>query len=423
MSERLYYDDAYRFAFEARILASRQGPKGWETVVDRTCFYPGGGGQPADRGTLAGRAVIALEERGDDIVHVLDGEPLGAGAGVDAAAEAGSEVAAGVGSEVHGEIDAARRLDFMAQHTGEHLLSQCLLAAGSLATVSVHFGEETSTIELEAGTVSEDVLTEAERRANAIARENRRVRTRELSREEALKLALRRQPPEGDRLRIVEIEGFDWAACGGVHVASTGAIVPVKITGVERIRGRVRIHAVAGDRAMAQFGRALSLSQALGRLLTCGGDAVLKRVGDLMESERDLARELRQLRSAQAGREAAGAVASALRLPAGPDGSERRFVSRVFDGFGEEPVKAFVDAVLAGPGRVVAVADRSADGFRWTVGHSLGAGNVDLAALLKPVLASLGLRGGGRPALVRGAGTDPKAAEQFVEAVARALGG
>ncbi|MCX7030061.1 MAG: alanyl-tRNA editing protein [Spirochaetes bacterium] len=401
MTERLYYDDAYRFAFDARVLSSRQGPKGWETVIDRTCFYPGGGGQPADRGTLAGRTVLSIEERGDDIVHVLDGEP--------------------VGVEVHGELDAARRLDFMAQHTGEHLLSQCLLAAGNLATVSVHFSDDTTTIEVAAEAPPDSVLADAERRANAIVRENRKVRTRELDREEALKLPLRRRPPEGERLRIVEIEGCDWAACGGVHVASTGAIVLVKIAGVERIRGRSRIHALMGERAFADYGRKLALSQALCRLLTCGEHDILKRVGDLAESERGLVRELRQVRAAQAGQAAAEAVAEGRPFAAGPDGGARRFVSRVFDGFGEEPVKAFVDAVLSEPGRVVVAVDRSTNSMRWTVAHSLGAGDADLAALVKPVIAALGLRGGGRQGLVQGAGSDPAAAKPFVEAVARAF--
>jgi alanyl-tRNA synthetase len=401
MTERLYYDDAYRFAFDARVLSSRQGPKGCETVLDRTCFYPGGGGQPADRGTLAGRTVLSIEERGDDIVHVLDGEPSGV--------------------EVHGEIDAARRLDFMAQHTGEHLLSQCLLAAGNLATVSVHFGDETTTIEVTAEEVPETVLAEAERRANAIARENRKVSTREVDREEALRLPLRRKPPEGERLRIVEIDGCDMAACGGVHVASTGSIAPVKITGVERIRGRARIHFLMGERAVTDYGRTLALSQALSRLLTCGEGDIVKRVGDLAESERGLSRELRRLRVAEAGQAAAEAVAKGRPLPAGPAGGPRRLMSRVFDGFGEEPLKAFVDAVLAEPGRVVVAVDRSADGFRWTIAHSLGAGGVDLATLVKPVIAALGLRGGGRQALVQGAGTDPARAEPFVEAVARAF--
>jgi alanyl-tRNA synthetase len=401
MTERLYYDDSYRFAFDARVISTRQGPKGWETTIDRTCFYPGGGGQPEDRGTLAGRALLSIEERGDDIVHVLDGEP--------------------VGVEVHGEIDAARRLDYMAQHTGEHLLSQCLLAAGNLATVSVHFGGETTTIELAADAAPEAVLADAERRANAVARENRKVSTRELDRAEALKLPLRRAPPEGGRLRIVEIEGFDMAACGGVHVASTGSIAPLKITGVERIRGRVRIHAMMGERAIADYGRKLALSQALCRILTCGEGDIPRRVGELAENERGLSRELRQLRAAQAVQAAAEAVAAGRALPAGSDGGPRLLVSRLFESFGDAPVKAFVDAVVSAPGRVVAAVDRSADGFRWTVAHSLKAGGMDLAALVKPVLAALGLRGGGRPALVQGAGPDPAKAEAFLEAVARVL--
>lgn len=400
MTELLYYDDAYQFSFDARVLGGRRGPKGWEIVLDRTAFYPGGGGQPADRGTLGGRTVVALEERGDEVVHVLDGEPPGV--------------------DVHGEVDATRRLDFMAQHTGEHLLSQSLLAAGNLATVSVHFGDETTTIEVAAEAVADAVLADAERRANAIVRENRTVRTRELDRGEALRLPLRRQPPEGERLRIVEIEGCDWAACGGVHVASTGAIVLVKIAGVERIRGRVRIHALMGERALADYGAKLALVQALGRLLTCGERDILSRVGDLAKSERALARELRQVRVSQAGQAAVEAVAAGRALPPGPDGAARRFVSRVFDGLGDEPMKAFVDAALATPGAVVVAADRSPAGFRWIVAHSLGAG-LDLAAVVKPVIAALGLRGGGRSGFVQGAGPDPSGALPFVEAVERAL--
>jgi alanyl-tRNA synthetase len=400
MTELLYYADAYRFSFDARVLSCRHGPKGWETVIDRTAFYPGGGGQPADRGTLGGRTVVAMEERGDEVVHVLDGEPSA--------------------TDVHGEVDAARRLDFMAQHTGEHLLSQCLLAAGNLATVSVHFGDETTTIEVATEAVAEAVLVDAERRANAIVRENRAVRTREMDREEALSLPLRRRPPEGERLRIVEIEGCDWAACGGVHVASTGAIALVKIAGVERIRGRVRIHALMGERALADYSAKLALAQALGRLLTCGERDILLRVGDLLESERALSRELRQVRVSQAGPAAAEAVAAGRALPPGPDGAARTFVSRLFDGFGDEAMKAFVDAALASPGRVVAAVDRSPDGLRWIVAHSLGAG-LDLAAVVKPVIAALGLRGGGRGGLMQGAGADPSGALAFIEAVQRAL--
>jgi alanyl-tRNA synthetase len=146
----------------------------------------------------------------------------------------------------------------------------------------------------------------------------------------------------------------------------------------------------------------------------------VKRVGDLVERERALVHELRQVRVSQAGQAAAEAVAAGRALPPGPDGAARTFVSRIFDGFGDEALKAFVDAALASPGRVVTAVDRSAAGFRWTVAHSLGA-DLDLAAVVKPVIAAHGLRGGGRSTLVQGAGADPSGALSFVEAVERAL--
>lgn len=401
MTHLLYHDDAYLLSFDATVLSCRQGPGGWQTVLDRTAFYPGGGGQPADRGTLGSRVVIALEERGHEVVHLLDGP---------------------VAATVRGEVDAARRLDFMAQHTGQHLLSACLLEAGGLATVSVHFGDETTTIEVAAATAPDAVLAEAERRANAIVRENRAVTCRELDRGEALRLPLRRRPPGGERLRVVEIAGCDTAACGGVHVASTGAIALVKIAAVERIRGRLRIHARMGDRAVADYGAKLALVSTLSATLTCGEKDIAKRVGDLVGRERSLVRELRQARVAQAAAAAAGAVAAGRALPAGPDGAARLLVVGSFEGFGEEAVKAFADAVLAAPGRVAVAVDRSAEGFRWLVAHSLGA-VLDLAAVVKPVIAALGLRGGGRSGMMQGAGTDPAGADAFVEALERALRG
>jgi alanyl-tRNA synthetase len=176
-----------------------------------------------------------------------------------------------------------------------------------------------------------------------------------------------------------------------------------------------------GGRALADYGRKLALAQDLGRLMTCGEGDILKRVAGLVESERGLGRELRQLRVAQAARAASEASAAGRGIPVGPADVPALLVSRVFDGFGEEPVKAFVDAVVAEPGRIVVAVDRSQDGFRWTVAHSLATGGVDLAVLVKPVIAALGLRGGGRAALVRGAGPDPAGAERFLEAVAKAL--
>ena len=228
VTEKLYYADPDALEFEAAIVRAAALADGrCEVVLDRTAFYPGGGGQPADRGVLGGVRVLEVrEEENGDIVHVLQ-RPLPAG-------------------RAAGAVDAARRRDFMAQHTGQHIFSQALVRAGRLDTVSVHFGDDETTIELKADSVEEPVLRAAEEIANAVIQENRRVILHEIDRAEVSKLPLRRTPPDEGRLRIVEVESFDWAACGGVHVRSAGSVFMVKAVSQERIRGRVRLHVHEG---------------------------------------------------------------------------------------------------------------------------------------------------------------------------------
>jgi alanyl-tRNA synthetase len=217
VSEKLYYRDPYLFEFDAvvaRCEPSEGGPDGlFDVLLDRTCFYPGGGGQPSDRGTLGGAKVVDVAYRGEEIAHVVD-------------------AALPPGGAVRGAVDAGRRLDFMAQHTGQHILSQALLAVGGLETVSVHFGDEITTIELKAAAVEERTLRIAEERANAVVKENRPVIVHEVDAADVSRFPLRRTPPDVGKLRVVEVSGFDWAACGGVHVAAAGEVLLVKILSV-----------------------------------------------------------------------------------------------------------------------------------------------------------------------------------------------
>ena len=203
MTERLYYAQPGQLEFKAEVIRAEGLLDGrFQVVLDRTCFYPGGGGQPCDQGTLNGARIVDVREENGDIVHVVS-------------------TAIGPGG-VSGAIDAARRRDFMVQHTGQHIFSQALVRAGDLETVSVHFGDEDTTIELKADSVDDGVLRAAEDIANGIIRENRPVILHEIDRAEASHFPLRRTPPDEGRLRIVEVKEYDWAACGGVHVASSG---------------------------------------------------------------------------------------------------------------------------------------------------------------------------------------------------------
>lgn len=395
VTEKLFYQDPSLLEFDAAIL--KNDPRGalHEVVLDRTCFFPGSGGQPADRGTLNGARVIELEDRDGEIVHV-----------VDAALPAGP---------VHGAVDAARRRDFMAQHTGEHILAQALLRAGKLPTISVHFGEETTTIELEAPAASEDVLRKAEELANGIIRENRPIRIHDVDPSEASRFTLRRKPPEVGRLRIVEIEGWDAVGCSGVHVPSTGAVFMIKIVGQEKMRGHARIHAVIGERCIADYGRKMAMTQALSRVLTCGEESIVARVEELVKDARERDREMKKIRAEQ------GVASARAAVDAGKKTARALIIRGISDGAGPEYLKAFADEAVSAPGRAAVAIDRTASGFQWIVAHSLGAG-LDLPSLLKPLLAQAGAKGGGKPAWMQGMGAGAEAAGAFADLVEQAIG-
>jgi len=390
VTEKLYYNDPGMLAFDASVLDMCEADGHYEIELDRTCFYPGGGGQPSDRGTLGGQQVIDVLTREDRIIHVV-------------------EHAVGPGT-VHGQVDGMRRRDFMAQHTGQHIVSQALLRVGNLETVSVHFGYEDTTIELKAGSVDEKVLRAAEDLANGIIKENRRVVLHEIDRGEAHRFPLRRTPPDAGRLRIVEVQDFEWAACGGVHVSSTGEIFLVKVTSQERIRGRVRLHLMIGTRAFDDYGRKISILQDLSRDLTCGEEFLRARVQEVISREKDSVRELRRLQLGQAIADADDSVSAGRGLGGAV------CVRRVFTSTGSEYLKAFVERVIATPGRICIAIDRSAESFQWMVAHSLGKG-LELGDLVPALYPIADAKGGGRGDRMQGIGSVIEAVAQFADAI------
>jgi alanyl-tRNA synthetase len=394
MTGRLYYRDPSLFEFDANVVRAAPEGKGFAVVLDRTCFYPGGGGQPADKGSIGGVPVTGMREEGEDIVHLLSALPP-----------------KGV---VHGKVDAAWRLDFMAQHTGQHILSHSLLDAAGCQTVSVHFGEETVTVEIEARELDDAKIRDVEDMANRIVKENRRVLIHETDAEGASRFPLRRKPPNEPWLRIVEVEGFDWAACSGVHVATTGEIFLIKILSIEKIRGRLRVHAAIGKRAMDDYRRKNTLAQGLGKLFTCGDAEILRKAEELAARVKEQAGELRKLRAEKAK------AAAAEALKEGRRAGDRLFVSRAFDGIGPEGLKAFLEDAASVQGVFAASVDRTQEGFQWAVTHSLGNG-VDLTAFMAPILSGFEARGGGKPDRMQGSAANPARAEEFLQRIEEEL--
>lgn len=203
-------------------------------VLHNTAFYPTGGGQPHDTGTINGIEIINVEEIDGEIRHyVAEGENV-----------------EGLSGKVEGVLNWARRFDHMQQHAGQHILTAAFVELFDLPTVSFHLGSDTVTIDLQTSAVTDDQLAAAEKRANEIILENREILTKWVTMEEANSYPLRKAlKVEGD-IRLVIIPDYDYNGCGGTHPTSTGQVQAIKILATEKMKQNIRVHFVCGKRVL-----------------------------------------------------------------------------------------------------------------------------------------------------------------------------
>ncbi len=361
MTLRLYYSDSYLRSFSARVIA-REGA-GRRVYLDQTAFYPTSGGQPNDRGTLGEVVVLDVIDEGERIAHLLD-RPL-------------------EGSEVIGNLDWNRRFDHMQQHTGQHLLSAIFHDTFGWSTLSVHFGDESSTIDLDTGSATMEQLIDIERRANAVITDNRPVLvTSELASEVK---GLRKASEREGMLRVVTIEGLDRSACGGTHVRSTGEIGALLLGRSERVKQRVRIEFLCGARAIRRARSDADALAAVAKQFSAAPPEAPALVEKLM-AEHKAERTARQKLTAELARAEAETLYSSATPEA--DGVRRILATRP----DLESVRALAQ-VLSERDRVMFVGVASSANTV-LVAASADSG-LDAGALLKPVLAARGGRGGG----------------------------
>ncbi len=231
-SERLYHDDPYTTSFRARIAASGEHAGRPAVELEATCFYPEGGGQLGDRGTLGGARVVDVQvtEEGR-IWHVLDGADAPSG-------------------EVDAELDWARRFDHMQQHTGQHVLSAAFERLVDAPTLSSTLGEERSVIEVALAGADWQLVGRVEEAANRVVWEDRPVALHWVEPEDVGRFQLRKAPAVAGRIRVVEIPDWDASACGGTHVRRSGEVGSIKVIRWEKVRGNVRFEFLCGARAL-----------------------------------------------------------------------------------------------------------------------------------------------------------------------------
>lgn len=388
----LYYLDPTLRSFEARVaVVEKDG-----VVLDRTAFFPGGGGQEADSGTVEGRRVVRAEQRGDRIVHVFE--------------RPGEAAHFRAGQAVRGELDWERRSDLMRGHSGEHLLVGRLLEVEpKLELVKVHLAPGKKSIFLR-GALTWDVVREAVHRANRRIAERHDVRPRFVSEEEAKRLGSLRikwERLEGiDAVRIVSMGNFDHSACSGVHVANLAdlhMVVATKLTsagqGVTELEFAVGPHAVGAATTLAMT--AAEAAQTLGAPV----ENVVPTVRNLLGGAKTLEERVRSL-----GRRVAA------QLPV-VEHKGVRLTMGVLDGVETKDMLDEAAKRLAEPNFVVLLVDRAPNGLLF-VGFSEALAKerqLDAREILKDALAPFGGKGGGKPNAAQGGFPTPGDGEKVLE--------
>ncbi|MBU9712700.1 alanyl-tRNA editing protein [Evansella tamaricis] len=279
MTSRLYYKDPYIKNFITTVLKQDQE---LETnrryvVLKDTAFYPTGGGQPSDRGTIQNRLVTGVENVNDEIRHYIE-----------------SPLEMEENKEVTCQVDWTRRFDHMQQHTGQHILSAAFVELWDVDTVGFHLGEEISTIDLKVDALLEEDLLKGEELANKIILENRPIETTWVSADELSNYPLRKKPKVSDNIRLVIIPQFDYNGCGGTHPNSTGEVSTIKVLSWERMRGNIRIQFVCGDRVRKVLGRKHQVLQRLTDLLNTPEEELHISVERLLGKEKELIKNIEE---------------------------------------------------------------------------------------------------------------------------------
>ena len=266
---KLYYQDCHIKTFSAVVTGCSKTEKGYEVILDQTAFYPEGGGQACDLGTLADANVLYVKEQREQVVHICD-KPLE------------------VGNTVQGMIDWDRRFDLMQQHTGEHIVSGIINRRFGWHNVGFHMGSEVITIDFD-GLIPAEALPEIEAEANQWIWKNLPIRCWYPGEEELPSVPYRSKRQLSWPVRVVEIPGVDTCACCGVHVAQTGEIGFIKLFSCVKFHQGVRIEMACGGRALAflssVFDQNRQVSQAFSAKLLETGEAA-RKMNDALAAEK-----------------------------------------------------------------------------------------------------------------------------------------
>ena len=380
ITEKLYYQDSYLREFDARILKKSLLADGkFAIILDRTAFYPEGGGQPCDLGTLNGVPVIDVRTINEEIVHTTDGDP-------------GEET-------VQGVLDWQRRFDHMQQHSGEHILSGILLANYQAENVGFHLSASSCQIDVTLAALSPEQAAAIEDAANTVIFANVPVGGRFVEQADLAGYSLRKEPGrEFSQIRLVSVENCDCCPCGGTHVARTGDVGLFKLRGWEKRKNNIRLDFVCGGRALADYRLKHDLSRALSTRFSTPVEGVLPAVERTLEKLDANLALLSATRKAYHEELAARLLAETVN----PKGTAPHIVSRAFVNYAAGDLQDFAARITAAGSICLAAASDSETGRTSVLFAAAANPPLPMNELLKQTLTPVGGKGGGNAMSAQG---------------------
>lgn len=366
MTEKLFYNDVTGSEFDAEVLSCEKNGERYDVVLDRTYFYPEGGGQPADNGTLGEANVFDVQDRDGEVVHYTD-KPLE------------------VGNRVHGRVDMIRRHRLMQQHSGEHIVSGIIHNRFGYDNVGFHMGSECITIDFN-GPLSAEDLDWVEQQANGAIYADFEPHIFYPSAEELKKLEYRsKKELEGD-VRIVSFGDCDTCACCGLHVVRTGEIGVIKITGFQKYKGGTRVTMLSGVQALEDYDVKDRLVHGISTMLSAKPYEIDAAVQRVINERNEIKEQLIETKK------------KLLELKRDTVSADEKCA--VFFEQGMEPfeLKLFVEMLLERVPSAAVFSGSDEDGWKYAVGSN----DKDVCAFIKEANKTLNGRGGGRGNMVQG---------------------
>jgi alanyl-tRNA synthetase len=379
MTEQLYFDAPLTLEFTAQVTESRPLDGGsFGLILPRTYFYPTSGGQEHDTGFIGGARVVDVYKDNSDIVHVTD-QALAPG-------------------DYTARIDRERRIRAMQHHTAQHILSASFLEVAGIDSLSANInGETPSTIDLEVGEVTPELLRQVEQFANDILFQNLVIKSYYVTDAEVDGIPFRKPPKVSGRIRVIEVDGFDYTPCGGTHCLQTGMVGLMKIVKTERVNQKLRVHFVAGYQALQFFDQMQAAAQGAALLLDSGLEGVPFGVERLQSQLKQAQHEFDGLRGVVLALEAEKLTAAAEPV------ENVRLVTALFENRPAVELRSLADKLRREPDLVAVLA--SFDGSKLSVVAACGQeSGLNARDLLQNHLAPFDGHGGGNAGLAQGGG-------------------